>query len=294
MSKPHIIGIKRDNLFSPNHIGNDRFIFELVVNQLLDHDFDVSVCSERAYCEEKKRETVGIFSMGRNKDLVACLKADELRGLKVYNSAFGVERCYRTNMVNGLIQGGIPYPRSFFLSTKEPIGHIYDEMGSQGVWIKRGDFHAIHKEDVSFVASREEAEHIVGEYALRGIASVVVSEHLPGDLVKFYGVRGTDFFYWFYPYDHNHHKYELYAEINGKSSYYPFDEALLKQTATKSAENLGVHIYGGDAIIGRDGTFHVIDLNDWPSFAPCREEAAQAITSLLVAAYTADEIKVRQ
>ena len=39
----------------------------------------------------------------------------------------------------------------------------------------------------------------------------------------------------------------------------------------------GLDVYGGDCIVREDGTFCIIDLNDWPSFSRCREEAAKAI-----------------
>lgn len=277
-----IIGIRRENQFSPNHIGNDRIIFDLVAAGLKVYGLAVTVCNEEDFLREKAIKQHKVFTMGRNKSLVSQLKNYAHAGKKIYNSPFGIEKCYRTNMVTGLIQGNIPYPRSIIIDTVNPSDRAYQSLGSQGVWIKRGDFHAIHKEDVSFVASQEETAHILREYALRGIKNAVLSEHLAGDLVKFYGVRGTGFFHWFYPYDHNHHKYALYEEINGKSAHYPFDTVDLRQVAEKSAHLLGVHIYGGDAIVDRSGKFHIIDLNDWPSFAPCREEASQAIVRLLI------------
>ena len=36
-------------------------------------------------------------------------------------------------------------------------------------------------------------------------------------------------------------------------------------------------IYGGDCIVSDDGQIRIIDFNDWPSFAPCRNEAAPHI-----------------
>ena len=39
-------------------------------------------------------------------------------------------------------------------------------------------------------------------------------------------------------------------------------------------------MYGGDAIVTSDGDFYIIDFNDWPSFASCREAAAEAIVVL--------------
>ena len=115
---------------------------------------------------------------------------------------------------------------------------------------------------------------------MRGITEAVISEHLHGDLVKFYGVRGTGFFYWFYPVEFNHSKFNAEA-INGASNYYAFSEEKLKDFSTKAAEALDIYIYGGDAIIAQDGSMHFIDLNDWPSFAPCREEASLHIAQCI-------------
>ena len=65
-----------------------------------------------------------------------------------------------------------------------------------------------------YLRNVEEANSIINEYKLRGIGRAVVNEHLYGDLVKFYGVADTDFFYWFYPFDVNHSKFGL-EQING-------------------------------------------------------------------------------
>lgn len=280
-----IIGIRRQNQFSPNHIGNDRIIFDLVMAGLEAHGLTVTVSNEEDFLRKKNIGDDHIFTMGRNKSLVNRLKGYANKGIKIYNSPLGIENCYRTNTVNGLVEGGIPYPKSVIVDTDSLSEAAYRSLGSQGVWIKRGDFHAIHKEDVSFVASLDEAKHILHEYSLRGIKNAVLSAHLHGDLVKFYGVLETGFFHWFYPYDHNHHKYALYEEINGKSAHYPFDTDALCQVAERAAQILGVHIYGGDAIVDRNGAFHIIDLNDWPSFAPCKEEASDAIVHLLTAKF---------
>ena len=68
---------------------------------------------------------------------------------------------------------------------------------------------------------------------------------------------------------------------------YPFDEKKLHALAEHAAETLGVSIYGGDAIISPNGTITLIDLNDWPSFAPCRGAAAHAIAKYLKDTYDA-------
>ena len=43
--------------------------------------------------------------------------------------------------------------------------------------------------------------------------------------------------------------------------------------------------YGGDAIISDSGEIHIIDINDWPSFSICREEAAKAIADYIIKKY---------
>ena len=104
-----------------------------------------------------------------------------------------------------------------------------------------------------------------------------------GDLIKFYGVSGQDWFYWFYPFDEGHSKYG-YEAINGKSHGLKFDLEALKAQCQKASEIMDVKIFGGDCIVDEDGTVRIIDFNDWPSFAPCREEATQHIAICVLGA----------
>lgn len=274
MNNKRILAVPRNKKFSPNHIGNDDAIFSLTKQELEKLGGQVDLVFENEFLEMQDVPYDMIFTMARQKEVVKKLQDLEQAGVKVVNSAFGIENCFRTNMTNGLLDNEIPYPKSYVVSTDYTGEEVFENLPGKGFWIKRGDFHAIHKEDVTFAYTRTEAKEILKEYALREIPDAVISEHLVGDLVKFYGVYGTDFFFWFYPYDNNHHKYSEYETINGKSLYHEFDEQKLQQIAGESARVLGIDIYGGDAIVGAGGTFHIIDLNDWPSFAPCREEAA--------------------
>lgn len=118
------------------------------------------------------------------------------------------------------------------------------------------------------------------EFAWRGIPNAVINEHLVGDLVKFYGVADTDFFFSFYPFDLKHSKFGLEA-INGEAHQYPFSEIDLKAACDKAGEVLNVKIYGGDCVVDENGLFKIIDFNDWPSFAPCRQEAAPKIAECI-------------
>jgi hypothetical protein len=282
-----LLGVKRGSKFSPNHIGNDEAIFDLTTLELEKLGYTVTVCSEDEFLKMEQVPQSFIFTMARKKKVVAKLKNLESKGIKIINSGYGIENCFRTNMTKGLIANQIPYPKSNIVLTSEPGDEAFNDLPGNGFWIKRGDFHAIHKEDVTYVESEEQGRYILKEFKLRGIPDAVISQNLPGDLVKFYGIRGTDFFYLFYPYDHNHHKYAEYESINSKTSHYDFDQDELKKVSDAAAAALNIYIYGGDAIVDKNGKFHIIDLNDWPSFAPCRTIAAPQIAICLSNYFTA-------
>jgi hypothetical protein len=200
----------------------------------------------------------------------------------VINSGYGIENCTRERMTRLLLGNGIPYPQSIIVNTNEAIRPALKKAGISNCWIKRGDFHAMHKEDVSFCRHPEEAQEVLQEYFYRGIKRAVINRHLEGDLVKFYGIAGSNYFYWFRPYESGHSKYG-YEAINGPAHNVKFDAEELKRICAKAAEIMDVKIYGGDCIIGYDGSLSIIDFNDWPSFAPCRAEAAPYIAKEILA-----------
>jgi len=280
MSKHTFYGIQRHMLFSPNHIGNDAAIFNAVADYLRSRGHAVTLYTEQDFLKAKLNDGV-VFDMVRSKAAVRHLQRLERKGLVAVNSGFGIENCTREKMTRLLLDNDIPHPDSVICSVTEELPEELYTAKYQPCWIKRADFHAIHKEDVTYVRNVAEMEEMMGEYALRNIERVVVNQHLVGDLIKFYGVHGTDFFYWFYPYDLKHSKFGLEA-INGEPTGIPFSADDLKGVCDRAAEILKVDVYGGDAIVDRDGTVRIIDFNDWPSFAPCRREAADAIGQLLI------------
>lgn len=113
------------------------------------------------------------------------------------------------------------------------------------------------------------------EFRRRGIEDMVISAHVEGDLVKFYGV-GERMFRYYYPSDDGISKFGDEAR-NGQARHYAFSQTALRKTVAQLAELAGVAVYGGDAIIDEHGSFYIIDFNDWPSFSRCRDEAARAI-----------------
>lgn len=285
MAEIEIAGIMRAGAYSPNHIGNDAAIFNAAAEQLRKRGYVVNIYSEEQFNANDVKEDV-ILNMCREQASIAKLQKLEDAGKLVINSGYGIENCTRERMTRILLGSGIPYPDSLIVNTDEAIKPQLKKSGFQSCWIKRGDFHAMHKEDVSYVRHPEEAQEVLQEYFLRGIKRAVINVHLVGDLVKFYGVKGTPFFYWFYPFDEGHSKYG-YEAINGKSKGIKFDEKEMKKICQRAAEELNVDIYGGDCIVSPEGEMRIIDFNDWPSFAPCRTEAAPHIAKSVISAIKA-------
>lgn len=279
MSKIRLIGVKRQIKYSPNHIGNDGTIFNMVSQHLLDMGYDVQVYTEAEFVLSEIKDKF-IFNMARDKSTIKWLQRLEKQGSVVVNSGFGIDNCTRGKMTELLMSNNIPHPNSIIIDTTDDPTEQLGQMDVGAFWIKRGDFHAIHREDVAFARSIMEAKEILKEFAFRGIPNAVINEHLVGDLVKFYGVADTDYFFHFYPFDLSHSKFGL-EKINGAANQYSFSVDDLKKACDQAGEVLGVKIYGGDCVVNKDGSFKIIDFNDWPSFAPCREEAAPKIAECI-------------
>ena len=270
----------RAGAYSPNHIGNDAAIFNATADQLRKRGCVVNIYSEEQFNSGKVTEKI-ILNMCREQASIKRLQEEEDRGSIVINSGYGIENCTRERMTRILLGNNIPYPDSIIVDTDEAVVAKLSQANINNCWIKRGDFHAMHKEDVSYVRHAEEAQEVLQEYFYRGIKRAVINRHLVGDLIKFYGIRNSPFFYWFYPFDEGHSKYGLEA-INGKSKGIDLDIEHLKKICHDASEALGVEIYGGDCIVSPDGAIRIIDFNDWPSFAPCRNEAAPFIAKAVL------------
>lgn len=280
MAEITIAGIMRAGAYSPNHIGNDAAIFNATADQLRKRGIIVNIYSEEQFIAGEVKEKI-IVNMCREMKSIHLLQKLEDEGALVINSGYGIENCTRERMTRILIGSNIPYPESLIVDTDEAVAGQLKKAGYTQCWIKRGDLHAMHKEDVSYVRHPEEAQEVLQEYFLRGIKRAVINKHLVGDLIKFYGVQGTPFFYWFYPFEAGHSKYGHEA-INGKSQGIEFDKARMKAICQAASEVLDVKIYGGDCIVNADGSMRIIDFNDWPSFAPCRQEAAPHIAKCII------------
>ena len=256
-----ILKVYRAKRFSPNSVERDRAIMDAVGNVLAAQGFAVEGTDEEHLDADCKADAY--ITMARTPKALALLKEKEREGCVVINSPMGVERCRRSEIDRIMRMHGLP---------AAPL------TGSDGYWIKRGDEAAGTKDDVLFAANEEEKAKALQRFRLRGIDDVVVTAHVKGDLVKFYGVTGSGFFR-AYPNDAGGYSKFGDEAVNGQPHGYQYDKARLQADAERTAALAGTDIYGGDCIVREDGTYAIIDFNDWPSFARCRDEAATAIAA---------------
>lgn len=278
MAEIKIAGIMRAGAYSPNHIGNDAAILNIAAEQLRKRGCEVNIYSEEQFNSGAVTEDI-IINMCRELRSIDLLQKREDAGALVINSGYGIENCTRERMTRILLGSNIPHPDSLMVNTDEAIKDNLIKAGITRCWIKRGDFHAMHKEDVSYARHPEEAQEVLQEYFLRGIKRAVINRHLEGDLLKFYGVCDTPFFYWFFPFKSPQTKGSAAEKAPAG-----FNPEYLKSICRRAADVLDIKIYGGDAILSPEGDLQIIDFNDWPSFAPCRNEAAPYIAKCVMSA----------
>lgn len=263
--------IQRAACYSPNSEEKDLAILQ-EVGCLFD---DAKIIGEGEFIENFSTynqlisaESVGsvnahyqIISMARSPKALDCLEQLEQRGIRVLNPSVGIRACQRSNVEKVMRENHLPLP---------------PDEGDEGYWVKRADAATQSKEDVCFCHDWAEVEKIKSTFMQRGITDIVTQAHVKGDVVKFYGVEGTNFFRYYYSGDDTETKFGD-EERNGKPQYYLFSSSDLQADAEKLACLLQTPIYGGDAIIQEDGSYVIIDFNDFPSFSKCRKEAAKAI-----------------
>jgi predicted amidohydrolase YtcJ len=112
-------------------------------------------------------------------------------------------------------------------------------------------------------------EAALAAFAARGIARVALQEHVPGPVLKFYALADGSFFRY----------YDAERGLNGALP--SVDERPLAQLVFAAARLLGLDVFGGDVVLTEPDRPVLIDLNDWPSFAPFREDAAVHIAEYL-------------
>jgi hypothetical protein len=279
-------GIYRELAHSPGRETDDARILEATAQRLENKGFRVSLKTAEEAGSSAEEPPPFLFVMCERLEILARLERWQEQGVCQVNSASAIRNTYRDRMLPLFEGSRVAFPASVLVPTDLPIrGETSFREAPTGCWVKRGDVHSTQAGDVVFAPDPESMARALAAMAARGIERAVLQAHVPGDLIKFYGVgdaadsRTPDekepggWFQWFYHRD---------QRLEG----HPFDPKDLASAASQAAAALGLEVYGGDAIATREGQVVVIDLNAWPSFALYRDVASERIASYLAARFT--------
>ena len=276
-ASPLCWGIYRELAHSPGRETDDAEILRAAARELERLGLSVALKSPDELPETGDFGAVppNLFVMCERTPVVEKLAAWERRGARIVNAPAAIRNTDRERTIALFQKHEVAHPTSVSVATNPGRAAFPGPC-----WLKRGDVHATEAGDVCFNGDAAALDASLARFAARGIARAVVQDHVPGDLIKFYGVAGVgenegqpSWFQWFYHRDQ-------------RLSNYPFDPKVLADATTRAAAALGLAVYGGDAIASEDGSISVIDLNAWPSFALFRPVAATHIAALLAARFT--------
>ncbi|MCX8070972.1 MAG: hypothetical protein N3C12_00780 [Candidatus Binatia bacterium] len=258
---PDFLCVLREPEYSPGKVEDDAAILLSVASVLRREQYVVDVLDPRARrWPELPRRTV-VLNMAQGAGALSRLEEWEQLGIRVINSVAAVRNCYRARTHELFRRSGVSSPLATVVSTAaEELPAWLHEVPA--VWVKRGDVHAMTAADVQFAVGAQQVRKALAQMRSRGIATAVVQQHVTGRTVKFYAVADQFF--------------HVVGEANGSRATW---ERRLTAIARRAAQVAGLEVFGGDGVVDETGTCHLIDLNDWPSYAPCRPAAAQAIAA---------------
>jgi glutathione synthase/RimK-type ligase-like ATP-grasp enzyme len=261
-----IFGIYRERIFSPGKFREDAAILDAVLQALLRAGHETLAVA----AESMNGGFAGadlILSMAQSDRVLGILGKAERSRIPVVNAVSAVRNCYRRALIEVLARTWIPMPagRIVSVTAMEASGYFREQ---REYWLKRGDLHALGPGDVVRIGSPEELPGALAHFRGQGVEHVLVQKHVEGPCVKFYGVGVEPECF-----------FRAYLSASGEDI--TVRAGKLSETARAAAGSVGLEIYGGDAIYAADGTWVLIDLNDWPTFSLCRETAARAIIELL-------------
>ncbi|HAZ11482.1 MAG: hypothetical protein A2X86_10890 [Bdellovibrionales bacterium GWA2_49_15] len=276
----NLLGIYREAKYSNHAVDADCAILDAVMGALAvrlgESCSIVKIHPERDSHLLEQSSYDLILSMAQDETILAALEELESKGAVVLNSSRAIRNCFRIGLSNLLSEAAFSYPRSTLISVNSgmTINSLNFLNISRGFWIKRGDYHALLDEDVTYVESFAAVNRVLGDFKNRGIAKAIIQEHCQGELFKFYGVRDS-----FFALRHmGKTTKDRYLTVSG-DPHIAFDRQRLESLAHRAARKLGLDYFGGDCVVNESDKLHIIDFNDWPSFRTCRNEVAPYMAS---------------
>jgi len=257
-----ILGVYREVEFSPEKAQADRAIVDAVLRELRAAGAETIAIDAVRFISDPLPDVHMVLAMCQGAQALSRLAAVEESGAVTLNSALAIRNCYRDLLGAGLMRAGVPVPEGALVSTGTPLDlkPLRTLDLSAPMYVKRGDLHALAAGDVRRIEGLGQLEATLLRFARRGVPSAYVQQEAVGEVVKFYGVGGGEYF----------------SAISAGDEIGEAAKFALSQAAGVAAQALGLEVWGGDAVI-KDDRFSIIDFNDWPSFERVRDEAARAI-----------------
>ncbi len=255
---PTLVAVRREPEFSPGRVDDDAAILERTRDALAALNVTLRI-GDVAQLGTARPDAV--LAMCQSTTALAALDRVAAR-IPVINTPDAIRACYRHETIRRLAGSTVSFPPTRVVATTDGDDVAADEAPC---WVKRGDVHAMTTADVVFAATADDVRAALADFAARGIGRAALQRHVAGTVIKFYGVADGRFFRCFTP-----------------SGAIPAPLPTLWEAARSGAAALGLEVFGGDLVVGDDGRPMIVDLNDWPSFARCRDEAAEAIASYVI------------
>ena len=272
---PLVVGLFRQPSYSPHqHRANDTAILERTLDHFAAAGWATAHLDETTLTGSAAAlpPAALYLSMCQGEAASRALLALERSGATLVNRPSSVLGCHRHRLVPALSARGIRFPSTDIVDPSDTgaaaRSAVVRDAAAAGhpVWVKRGDVHAERDEDVVRVDASDVADALAA-FAARGIRRAGLQTHVRGPVLKFYGVADARFFRW-------------YDSATGPNGPRPeVDETRLRALAFSAAAALGLDVFGGDVALPASDDPVLIDLNDWPSFAPFRDDAARAIAA---------------
>jgi hypothetical protein len=253
------LGVYREPEFSPGKVGADAAIMDAVLADLAAQ----GAVTERVAAVELVRRRFAqfdlILAMCQSELALARLSALQSGDALVINSPLSIRSCYRDRL-GQVLKEAAPVPEGMVVATSDPMrrGALGVLDPRHGLYVKRGDLHALSADEVRRVDDEAALSAALADFAARGIPLAYLQAAVEGRVVKFYGVTGGGYF-------------SVADPVSNGSV-----PAGLRDAAQGAAMAVGLEVWGGDAIVNGK-QFKIVDFNDWPSFERVRASAAQAI-----------------
>lgn len=239
--------IRREAEFSPgDNISKDAAILDAVQSLVL---------------QRQQPDEPVIFHMCRRMQTLMQLEGREREGVRIINQPHAVRLVSKSRelTLQRLQSAGVAVP-PFWAYDPE-----YDEMFQcepelQDLlpgWVKCTRANGHSYADVKRVDNPLEADSEVMLLAAEAVPDIIVQKHINGEFLKCYAVVNVR---------------------SGVVDCWPSDKA---DIARKISQTTGLEVFGFDVIESDKGPV-VIDVNDWPTFSPVRQEAAVAIANLIL------------